>query len=79
MAPGLQFDESGTSTGHAAQEQEKSTRSSLNPCIAELDCSSYGDDDALVADIVAALKISGGCLVRNMYSQSTLDTMEGEI
>ncbi|KAH9865149.1 hypothetical protein IAQ61_009096 [Plenodomus lingam] len=77
MAPGLQFDESGTSTGHAAQEQEKSTRSSLNPCIAELDCSSYGDDDALVADIVAALKISGGCLVRNMYSQSTLDTMEG--
>ncbi|KAI8934780.1 hypothetical protein NX059_008467 [Plenodomus lindquistii] len=79
MAPGLYLDHTVVATSYATPSQQKSTRLPDVPKIAEIDCLSYAEEDTLIADLIAGLKLSGGCLVRNMYSQNTLDAMETEI
>lgn len=49
------------------------------PPVAELDFDVYLDESELVADIALSLKTSGGCIVRGMYQQHTLDALESEI
>jgi hypothetical protein len=49
------------------------------PSVAELDFAAYREESRLIADITSSLKIAGGCIVRGMYRQSTLDALEGEL
>ncbi|KAF2848798.1 hypothetical protein T440DRAFT_400677 [Plenodomus tracheiphilus IPT5] len=79
MAPGLNLDGVTIFASHIAPRQQKSSTTSFTPKIADLDCASYTEEHDLITDIIAGLRLSGGCLVRNMYSRSTLDAMETEI
>ncbi|KAF3033676.1 hypothetical protein E8E12_001884 [Didymella heteroderae] len=49
------------------------------PSVTKLDFETYKKESDLVTDIAQNLKISGGCVVRGMYEQHTLDSLESEI
>jgi len=49
------------------------------PLINRLDSSQYPNEDDLVLDICRNLRISGGCIIRNMVDGDTLKALEGEI
>jgi hypothetical protein len=78
MAPGLLCDDLSALHNEATTKRLKSAHSSI-PKIADIDCASYSQEEELVADIIQSLKLSGGCIVRGMYHQTTLDAIEHEI
>ncbi|KAF1929470.1 uncharacterized protein M421DRAFT_100563 [Didymella exigua CBS 183.55] len=49
------------------------------PIVAKLNFDAYADETGLVAAIAESLKTSGGCIVRGIYRQPTLDALESEI
>lgn len=49
------------------------------PRVGDLDVSTIAKEEDLITEIIRSLKLSGGCLVRGMYEQATLDTMEQDI
>jgi len=86
MAPGILNDSHSTSYSSPQKCRFDSSRSkTVNQDddelrnVSAIDMSVYTDEQQLVDDIVSGLKRSGGCIIRNMFAQSTLDTMEGDI
>ncbi|OCK85619.1 hypothetical protein K432DRAFT_342843 [Lepidopterella palustris CBS 459.81] len=57
----------------------KPKQASKVPRISKLDFTTYQNEHDLINDIIESLKLSGGCIIRNMYQKSTLDAMEREI
>lgn len=55
------------------------TKTQFTPTVAKLDFKSYRKESELITDIAESLKTSGGCIVRGMYRQSTLDALELEM
>lgn len=78
MAPGILCDAVSDSNGRVHAKRHTSTETAP-PKIADLDCLRYQREDDLIFDIIHSLKLSGGCLVRGMYAQNTLDAIETEI
>jgi hypothetical protein len=78
MAPGILCDDLSALRNEAATKRLKQAHSSV-PKTADIDCASYSQEEELVADIIQSLKLSGGCIVRGMYKQNTLDAIEHEI
>lgn len=78
MAPALLCDATPDWSQHIVSKRQITNHPS-SPKIAALDCSIYESQDDLITDIIQSLKLSGGCLVRGMYSQQTLDDMEKKI
>lgn len=78
MAPALLFDEDFLSRAQDLATFPAATKSPL-PKIAEIHSAAYEREQDLINDIVDSLKASGGCLLRGMYQQCTLDVMEKEI
>lgn len=76
MAPALLCDDD---VGAHSSSKIKACQTALTPTIARLDFQAYEEEEALIADIARSLKVSGGCIVRGMYQQNTLDAMEYEI
>lgn len=79
MAPALLYDSSSITQSPKSCKGVVTSRLSQKPNIAELEFSTYRMKHELVDDIVESLKISGGCIIRGMYRQGTLDAMEEEI
>lgn len=52
---------------------------SPQPEMQYIDRKGYATEDALLEDIVKALQIAGGCVVRNLVDQEHLDAIEKEI
>jgi hypothetical protein len=52
---------------------------SNSPPISKLDLNNYTSEDALLFDIVESMKLTGGCIVRNLVSIPTVNAMESEI
>lgn len=49
------------------------------PHVSELDVSTAVSVESLLDDIVASLRVSGGCVVRNMVGKDVLDQLDTEI
>lgn len=79
MAPGLLSDSCSTTAACATKTQHVSQENSKYTSIADLNVQSYTQDEALVTDIVQSLRLSGGCIVRGMYSRKTLGAIEADI
>lgn len=54
-------------------------KATSTPKVSVIDVNTYETEERLTDDIISSLKVSGGCIIRNMYQQSTLDGMEQEI
>jgi hypothetical protein len=63
-----------SSTSSTEQDSRTAT-----PKVSRLDFSSYDSQDDLVYDIVESMKLSGGCIIRNMIPKDTLNSMASEI
>ena len=78
MAPALLYDDDSV-----VYTPSKTIMCSVNvqatPKVVELDFEAYTEENELIADIAESLKTSGGCIVRGMYQQNTLDALETEI
>lgn len=62
-----------------SQTQPSMKPTSATPVVAKLNFDAYANEIELIADITESLKVSGGCIVRGMYQQRTLDALESEI
>ena len=49
------------------------------PHVAELDFATAASSEQLIEDVVSSLKISGGCIIRNMVGKDVLDDLETDI
>jgi hypothetical protein len=49
------------------------------PAVPDLDSAKYASEDDLVKDIVAGMRLAGGCVVRHLVRQETLDEIEREV
>ena len=49
------------------------------PPVSSLDSKAYSSQEALVADIVESMRLSGGCIVRNLVGQEALSEVEKEV
>ncbi|CAO2651068.1 Nn.00g093650.m01.CDS01 [Neocucurbitaria sp. VM-36] len=78
MAPALIHDANSDSNA-SVHVNRPILKSKASPKIANIDCSNYQQEDDLITDIIRSLKLSGGCLVRGLYSQDTLNAIEKEI
>ncbi|KAF2469418.1 PhyH-domain-containing protein [Lindgomyces ingoldianus] len=78
MAPGLLVNNS-TESDRFRLDQSSQPKVSRSPKIGEVDCMAYEQQKDLIGDIVEKLKASGGCLIRGLYHQKTLDAIEEEI
>jgi len=50
----------------------------INSSEYDLDSRNYKSEDALTEDVIRGLKIAGGCIVRNLYGQSTVYSITRE-
>lgn len=78
MAPALLHDDPSPLEIWTSPLPPKS-KAAAAPKVSEIDVNNYDSEKRLIDDIVSSLKVSGGCMIRNMYQQSTLDAMEQEI
>lgn len=49
------------------------------PKVSDLDSKAYLSQDSLLADIIESLRVSGGCVVRNLVAPDVLKEIEGEV
>lgn len=49
------------------------------PPVSEFDSSTVASSEKLVDDIVSSLRVSGGCVIRNMVGKDVLDQLEADI
>jgi hypothetical protein len=49
------------------------------PAVPDFDSKKYASEDDLVRDIVEGMRVAGGCVVRNLVPQETLDEIEREV
>lgn len=49
------------------------------PHVSELDFSTAASVENLLDDIVSSLRLSGGCVIRNMVGKDVLDQLEADI
>lgn len=54
-------------------------KTTTTPTVAKLNFEAYENEKGLIADITQSLKVSGGCIVRSMYQQNTIDALEEDI
>lgn len=78
MAPALLYDDH-SSANTSRKAKTVAMRVRMVPAVEELDFDAYLSEGKLVTDIARSLKTSGGCIVRGMYQQPTLDALESEI
>lgn len=77
MAPGLLQDAASDLREHVHAKWKPSP--DISPRITDINKSRYATEEDLIAEIIRSLKIAGGCLVRGMYHQTTLEAMEQDI
>ena len=49
------------------------------PPVSVLDMAAAESEDQLLQDIIASMRLSGGCVIRNMVRQDALDELERDI
>ena len=49
------------------------------PHVSDLDSKAYDSEEALLADIVESLRVSGGCVIRNLVGEDVLKEIEREV
>ena len=49
------------------------------PAVSDLDSKAYKSQDVLLADIIESLRVSGGCVIRNLVSENLVKEVEGEV
>lgn len=49
------------------------------PHVAEVDFATAASSEQLIEDIVSSLRVSGGCIIRNMVGKDVLDQLETDI
>ena len=70
--------------GNHARASEKDLNGVMGPKsplpkVGDLDSKAYTSNAALVEDIVRNIRLSGGCVVRQLVSKETLDAIEKEV
>ncbi|KAF2491490.1 PhyH-domain-containing protein [Lophium mytilinum] len=78
MAPALLRNDSYDLVPRVSSSSSRCKVNSI-PKVSVIDLNTYETEEHLTDDIISSLKVSGGCIIRNMYQQSTLDAMEQEI
>ncbi|KAF2811950.1 uncharacterized protein BDZ99DRAFT_440994 [Mytilinidion resinicola] len=78
MAPALLRNDSYDLEPRKSPSSSRSKVTSI-PKVSEIDFNAYETEERLIDDIISSLKVSGGCIIRSMYQQSTLHAMEQEI
>lgn len=77
MAPGLLQNSASDLCEHS--RAKSITSQNPHPKVGDLKVSTFAKEEDLIIEIIRSLKLAGGCLVRGMYDQATLDTMEQDI
>ena len=49
------------------------------PSVSHVDSKAYSSQEALIADIIKSMRLSGGCIIRNLVSAEALKQIEGEV
>jgi hypothetical protein len=49
------------------------------PVVSDLDLRNYKSQEALIEDAIKSLKISGGCVIRNLLAKEQLDEIEKDV
>jgi hypothetical protein len=49
------------------------------PVVSDLDLRNYKSQEALIEDAIKSLKISGGCVIRNLVAKEQLDEIEKDV
>ena len=58
---------------------EVQTPDSPLPHVGDLDSKTYESHEALLADIIESLRVSGGCVIRNLVDKDVLKEIEMEV
>jgi hypothetical protein len=61
------------------RKSQNAPTSNSAPSISKLELGDYTSEDDLLFDIIESMKLTGGCIVRNLVSIPTVNTMESEI
>jgi hypothetical protein len=49
------------------------------PVVSDLDLRNYKSQEALIEDAIKSLKISGGCIIRNLVTKGQLNEIEKDV
>lgn len=49
------------------------------PTIPSVDAKSSTSPDTLADEVIQGLKVAGACIIKNLYSQDTIDKFEAEV
>lgn len=61
------------------QIEDPISSQSLDTVIRKIDAIQYCNEGDLVSDICQSLRVSGGCIIKNLVDKRVLDALEGEI
>lgn len=49
------------------------------PSLPSVDVKTSTSTDTLADDVIQGLKLAGACIIKNLYSQETIDNLQGEV